>query len=161
MYTQDEIHLARFEVGGSEVWMPGSGVGKSYWKWLDNPRDKSTLSSTPVILTTLKILQGTMEFNTSLAADTFTIKYKPGTPISDQLSKVAYEYGQQKLPPQPSQSEVEAMLKEQVSQAQAQKKVLVAYTPSADWAWSRSLALFFAGLLVVSLVVIWGQRRGG
>ena len=38
-----------------------------------------------------------MEFNKRPGPEVFTIKYKPGTPISDNLRKLQYEFGQQKI----------------------------------------------------------------
>jgi hypothetical protein len=103
---------------------------------------------------------GTMEFNKHPGREVFTIKYKPGTPVSDNLRKLQYEFGQQKIGTKPTKAEAEAMLKEQLAKAEQQKSELVAAAPSRsfDW-WTWLTWAFAAAVLGTSLVAFWVQRR--
>jgi hypothetical protein len=152
-----DVELARFEVGGTEVWMPiaGKDVGYGY---MDG--GKPLFSNEPTVLINMKVVAGTMEFNKHPGREVFTRKYRPGTPVSDQLRKLAYEFGQQKINAHPSKLEAEKMLNEQLAQAEAQKAELVVASPSEAFDWTRWLTWGFGALVLVSSVLLWTQRRG-
>jgi hypothetical protein len=156
MVSRLDVELAPFQVGGTEVWMPVSGKGVGYAALEGG---KPIVVTEPTSITTIKVLDGTMEFNQHPGPDVFTIKYKPGTPISDHLRKLRTEFGQQKIGPKPTKADMERMLNEQVAQAEAQKAELVAAPISEGFAWSSWLAWGFGTNVVISLVALWVQRQ--
>jgi hypothetical protein len=151
------IKLAPFKVGDTEVWMPVSGEDAGYVALVDK---KPVVTKEPTSLNTIYVLDGTMEFNKRPGREVFTIKYKPGTPISDNLRKMIYEFGQQKIGSKPTKAEAEKMLNEQVAKAEEQKAELVVASPSQGFDWSSWLAWGFGAILVTASVVFWIQRRG-
>jgi hypothetical protein len=153
--SQTDIKLTAFQVDGKEVWMPvatetlgyGAGTPQDYY-----------LLKTPTTHETIKILDGTMVFNTHPGRETFTIEYKLGTPITDRLRKMTTEYGAQKISLTPTKAEAEAMLNEQLTQAEAQKRELVA-APSEGINWLKWLPLLGVIAVGISLFALWRQRR--
>ena len=117
-------------------------------------------SEEPTSILSLYIIDGTLAFNRHPGPPTFSVKYKPGTPVSDHVRKLSYQYGQQKLPENPSTSETEKMLVEQVQQANEQKHTLVA-APVEGWAWPRWAVGVMGLVLATSLYLLWAQRRSG
>ena len=69
-------------------------------------------------------MNGTLVFNKHPGPETFNIKYKPGTPITDNLRKLEYEFGQQKVGPGSTTSmpEAENMLNEGLSEGRETAK---------------------------------------
>jgi hypothetical protein len=152
-----DIELAPFQVGDVKVWMPVSGKGVGYAA-LDEDR-KPIVVKGPTSFTTIKVLDGTMEFNKHPGPGVFTIQYKPGTPISDHLRKMRTEFGQAKIGPKPTKADMERMLNEQVAGAEQQESELVAVPVSEGFAWSSWLAWGFGAIVVISLVALWVQRQ--
>jgi hypothetical protein len=156
--AQLDIELAPFRAGRAEVWMPVSGEFKGYAALVDN---QPVIVKEPTVLWSMRVVAGTMEFNRHPGRDVFTMKYKPGTPISDQLRKLTTEFGEQKIGAKPTKSEAEKMLNEQVARAEAQKSELVVASPSEGFDWTSWLPwLFGAAVLASSIVLLWSQRRG-
>lgn len=156
--AQKNIKLAAFKAGGSEVWMPVSGEEERYS--IFEKGEVITREDDPWWLEQIHVVDGTMEFNRHPGLEVFTIKYKPGTPISDNLRKLQYEYGQQTIRAKPTKREAEKMLNEQVAKAEEQKSELVVASTSEGFPWSTWLAWRFGALVLVSSVVLWIQRRG-
>ncbi|MGC8643673.1 MAG: hypothetical protein ACP5XB_27760 [Isosphaeraceae bacterium] len=156
MDSRWDIKLAPFDVGGSEVWMPVSGEMVSYAAVEDH---KPVTSKEPTVTETVYVVDGTMQFNMHPGREIFTMKYKPGTPVSDNLRKLQYEFGQQKMSPKPTKAEAETMLKDQLAQAEKQKSTLVMAQTSEGIDWYAWLAWGFAALVVISLAALWIQRR--
>ncbi len=152
-----DIELAPFKVGDSEVWMPVAAEQAGY---SSERRDEPPITSEPTVLEKVYVVKGTMEFNKHPGREVFTIKYKPGTPISDSLRKMTYEFGQQKISPRPTRAETEEMLKDQLAQAEEQKSRPVVATMSEGFPWSTWLAGGFGALVVISSILLWFQRRG-
>jgi hypothetical protein len=88
-----------------------------------------------IILEELHLVSGTMEFNKSPGRDVFLIDMKPGTPVTDNLRKLQYEFAQQKPSPRPNKAEVSRVLDEQVALAEEQKAGLVVAPVDADSPW--------------------------
>ncbi|MGC8643180.1 MAG: hypothetical protein ACP5XB_25245 [Isosphaeraceae bacterium] len=151
-----DIKLRPFKIGGAEVWMPVSGEDVGYVALENN---KTVLFKDPTSIKTIYAVGGTMEFNKHPRPEVFTIKYKLGTPISDNLRKVQYEFGQQKIQ-RLTKPEVEKMLKDQLAQAEKQKSTLVVAQTLDGSAWYAWLPWGFAALVVISLGALWIQRRG-
>jgi hypothetical protein len=155
-----EFTLKSFKVGKEDVWMPIAAATTSYL--YVNADNAVTIDDEPTILQTLAVINGTMEFNTHPRPEVFTKNYKPGTPISDHIRKLQYQFGQDKLKPLPTKAEVEAMLNSQLARAEEQKNGLVAapLTEGVDW-WWLSAATGFGAAVAGSLVLLWAQRRAG
>lgn len=151
-----DITLKSFRVGDADVWMPISGEIKNY---LGGQVTKSLVfTKEPTLLRSIRVIDGTMEFNKRPGASTFTLKHKPGTPISDQIRKLNYQFGQKQISNRPSKAEAETMLQEQIAEAEEQKRELVAVPREGiDW-WTWSVA-GLVGTLSASLAVLWLQRR--
>ncbi len=152
-----EFQLKRFTVKSSEVWMPVAGELKGYVGLVDR---KPVWYDEPTSIQNIYIINGTLAFNQHPGPQTFTLKYRPGTPISDHIRKLSYQYGQQKLPDNPSTRETEKMLVEQVRQANEQNRTLVA-APIEGWEWQRWAVGVMCLLVVVSCYLLWAQRRSG
>jgi hypothetical protein len=156
MVSRLDIELARFRIGDTEVWMPVSGKGVGYAALEGG---KPIVVKEPTSISTIKVLDGTMEFNKHPSPEVFTIKYKPGTPISDHLRKMRTEFGQTKIGPRPTKAELKGMLDEQLAKAEEQKSELVAVPASEGFAWSSWLPWGFGAILVIALAALWIQRQ--
>ncbi len=152
-----DIQLAPFKVGGAEVWMPVSGESVGYAALVDG---KPVITDRPTNLDRVYVLRGTMEFNKRPGPEVFTIKYRPGTPISDNLRKLEYEFGQQQIGSNPTKAETEKMLNEQLAEAEEQKSTLVVASTSEGFAWTSLLPYGFGAAVVISSIALWIQRRG-
>jgi len=161
MAARLDIKLAPFKLGDAEVWMPVSGNEVGYMSTELNAEKKRRVIACdePTVLTSMKVVDGSMEFNKHPGPEVFTFKYKPGAAISDNLRKLTYEFGQQHLAPKPKKSELEAMLKEQVAKAEEQKAELVAAPLSEGINWSSWLFWGMGAAVVASSVLLWIQRR--
>ena len=152
-----DVELAPFKAGGTEVWMPVSGKGLGYMA-LENKLP--IVTKEPGEFVTIKVVDGTMEFNKKPGPEVFTIKYKPGTPITDHLRQMTTEFGQQTIGLKPSKADAEKMLNEQVTRAEAQKKELVAVPPSQWFSWSSALIwVMGAAVLLAAGAALWANRR--
>ncbi len=154
-----DIKLVLMKVGDVEAWMPVYGVGESHSALKDG---KPYFPKDPTSIQTIYINDGTLEFNKHPGPVTFTIKYKPGTPISDSLRKLEYEFGRQKPPKRPTRAETVVMLNEQLADAKAQGKELEAGSPArnqSDWS-SYFVWAFGAAALVTSILLVLSRRRG-
>ena len=81
-----------------------------------------TLRRNPGAFETIKVVDGSMEFNKRPDPTAFTIKYNPGTPISDQLRKLTTEFGRQPIGSRPTIAEAKKMLDDQVAQARPESR---------------------------------------
>ncbi len=156
LVSRVDIKLDSFKVNGKEVWMPVSAVAEGHSELKDGkPYYPKEPTSTEIIY----INAGTIVFNTRPGAETFKISYKPGTPISDSLRKLEYEFGRQKVGPTVSKLEAEAMLKEQIAKAEAQKAELSVASSADSTDWSPWAACCFGMLALGSSLVLLIQRR--
>ncbi len=151
-----DVKLAPFKVSGTEVWMPVSGQSLGYMALVDK---KPVRTKEPTSIQNIYVVGGSMEFNKRPGPEVFTIKYKPGTPISDNLRKLQYEFGQQQLGPNPNKSEVQKMLNGLVANAEEQKAELVVASQSESFNWTSLIAWGFVVVVVVSSALLWIQRR--
>jgi hypothetical protein len=155
MGSRLDIKLAPFKVGGAEVWMPVAGEGVGYGALVDR---KPVITKEPTVLDSIRVVDGTMEFNKHPGPEAFTIKYKLGTPVSDRLRKLSYEFGQQQIGSRPTKAAAEKMLNEQVAKAEEQKAELVVASPSQGFDWS-SWSIYLLGTIVLILLVALGIQR--
>jgi hypothetical protein len=151
-----DIALAPFKVGSTEVWMPVAGESVGYMALVEK---KPVVLKEPQSIEKMYVVCGTMEFNKHPGPEVFTIEYRPGTPVSDKLRKLEYEFGQQKIGLKPTKAEAEKMLNEQVAEAEAQKNELAVASASQGSDWTSWLALGSGTLALISLAVLWIQRR--
>jgi len=151
-----DITLAPFKVGETEVWMPVSGEMVGFVAVVDK---KAVVTKDPTSRQTISVVGGTMEFNKRPGPEVFMMKYKPGTPISDHLRKLTYEFGQQKVAARPTRAEVQKMLDESIAKAEEQKSELVVASPPDRPDWASWLAWGFGALVLVSSAGLWVQRR--
>lgn len=168
--SQWDIVLKSFRVGDADIWMPISGEFKNYAGGMTAVAKAPLAERAPTMLRSLKVLKeptllrsvrviaGTMEFNKKPNPSMFKLKHKPGTPISDQIRKLNYQFGQKQTSNRPTRSESEKMLQEQIAEAEEQRRELVAVSREGiDW-WTWSVA-GLAATLSASLAVLWFQRR--
>jgi hypothetical protein len=150
------VKLAPFQVGGTEVWMPVSGEKFGYEALVDK---KLVITKEPTSIMRIYVVGGTMEFNKRPGAEVFTMKYKPGTPISDELRKLTYEFGQQKIAARPTKADTEKMLDEQLARAEEQRNELVVASTDEGFDWASLMIWVFAGLTVIGSAALLIQRR--
>ncbi len=157
---RSDIELRSFPLGDRTVWMPVRGVSESHNAFKDG---KAYYPAEPTTVETIQVVGSTLAFNKHPGPDTFNIKYKPGTPISDKLRKLEYEFGQQKPKIEPRTAmpvrEAEELLKEAIANAERQRSELVAASPSDGFNWSSWLAWGFGAVLLVTSTILMIQRR--
>ena len=154
--TETKIEIQSFKIDNQEVWMPARGVTTGHIAMVDNV---PTRAKDPTTLRTVYLVGGTMEFNKGLGPEAFRVDYKLGTPISDGLKKLNFEYGQQKIGSKPTIAEAERMLKEQVAKAEAQKDELVVATGLDGFDWWPWVVGGLVITVLGSLVALGLQRR--
>ena len=151
-----EVKFERFQVGAQEVWMPVSSESAGYVAAKDGlPIFTKEQTSSTLIW----VVGGTMLLNQHPGREAFSIKYKPGTPISDTIRQMETEYGQNKVPPRPTKVEATRMLDEQLKRAEEQKSELVAVPASGGTNWLSWAAGGFLVLTVTGLWVYQTQNR--
>jgi len=156
MIGRCDIKLEQFHLNGQIFWMPVRGESYSYAIKVDN---KPVITKEPTVIECIYVVGGTMEFNKRPGPDTFNLKYKPGTPVSDRLRQMSYEFGRPKISPRPTKVEVQKMLNEQVATAEAQKAELIVVPPSQQTYWLPWVAGGLGAAVLVSLVALQVQRR--
>jgi hypothetical protein len=159
LVSRVDITLRSFQVGDQEVWMPVLGVAEGHAA-LDK-EGRPLFPKEPTSIERIYINAGTLEFNKRPGPETFIISYKSGTPISDRLRKLEYEFGQQKVPPRISKATAEAVLREQLANAEAQRNELEASSPEREGSgWTQwILASFATATLVLSLMILISHFR--
>jgi hypothetical protein len=151
------ITLSSYKLNGADIWMPTYGEYAGYSGVEDG---KPVITKEPAGLQTIYVVDGTMAFNTHPGPETFTIKYKPGTRISDHLRQLNTEFGAQKIDAKPTKVEAEKMLKEQIAKAEQQKSELVVASDPEGFDWWPWTAWGMSAVVLVSLVALILQRRG-
>jgi hypothetical protein len=157
---RSDIELRSFPLGDQAVWMPVRGVIESHNAFKDG---KAYYPAEPTSVETIQVVASTMAFNKHPGPETFSIKYKPGTPISDNLRKLEYEFGQQRPTIEPGttmpRAEAEKMLNEAIKKAEQQKSELVVASSSEGISWISWLAWGCGAVLVAASTVLVIQRR--
>lgn len=143
-----DVILRRFNLPQREVWLPVEGK----YQFLN---DDGSVRSTE----NYQVLQSSVRLS-DLAPDRFKAKFKPGTPITDQLRHARYEFGQDLRPPPTSRAEAQKRLSEQIEQAEAQKAVLDASRVANEgFNWPYALILVVTATSVIALTALLVRRR--
>ena len=82
MVRRLEIELAPFKIDNVNFWMPVSGNAVGYMAQIDK---RPAVMKEPQSFEVIRVVNGTMEFNKKPGPEAFNIRYKLGTPISDNL----------------------------------------------------------------------------
>jgi hypothetical protein len=93
LLARTDVSLARFLVDGDEVWLPVSAIETGYTVLMGTDRvsqETSTLVST-------RVIDGSVVFNQHPGPDTFTFKYSPTVPVSDELAQLRLEFSRQAM----------------------------------------------------------------
>jgi hypothetical protein len=116
------------------------------------------------VLLTVKtyVIRGSMAINEGVDGKRLRVSAKMGDPISDHIRKLQGEFGQQKIDPFPTRAEAEAMLKQQLAEAEKQGRILQASSPRRDgpgWLATWGPVGFGVTALVAAGLVLWQRRR--
>jgi hypothetical protein len=150
-----KIQLATLEVGDVEEWFPVSGVIEGHASIKDG---KVVISKEVTNVERIYIVDGSLEFNKNPDPGVFTVAYRVGAAVSDNLRKLKYEFGQQKPLARATKAQAERMLRAQLAEAEAQKKELVA-APRDGMDWMSWVPWLFGVAVLISLVAWQIQRR--
>lgn len=131
-----EIELKSFERESGKVWIPVKGKSRNM--------DNGSKSSDEYY----RVLQGSVRVAGIIPDKQFSMKYPVGTPISDHLKGVFYEFGQDRRSPPVTSSEAQARLDENLAKAAENRAELVA----ASWSRGGWINWAFWGPLSVALV---------
>ena len=145
------------EAVAKPIWLPYHGIIETY---LAEEGDQVVHVDKPTQIVNIWLLPDSLKFPVTLPDSRFSVKYKPGTPITDSLRQAAYEFGQDRRPPAKTPVEAQKRLEEHLAEADAQKDELKASSAArggpgwAGWLpWTTAAGA--VGLLAVVLV-----RRG-
>lgn len=150
------IDLKDFVIQGGKVWIPIAGTTEGFAA-IEN--GKPVTAKSPTYVETIAILRPTLQFNQHPPSAVFQIAYKLGTPITDNLRKLEFEFGQQHIGQRPARAEAQVMLAGLLSKAEEQKKELVAASPSRVFDWSMVLPWVAALAVLASGLALWRNRR--
>lgn len=160
-----DIGLERFKDSqGHEVWLPVSGTWEAYGA-IDGSKDgegRPVIGSEPTNRETYVVLPESVRVNTGLKDERFSVRYRPGTLITNQLKQVQFKFGQTVPPGKKitNKYDAEANLKEQLRLADLQKDELKA----SSWersgpGWIDWLPWMTAIGSLVLIVGAWSYRR--
>lgn len=155
LMARADSELAEYRDGGKAYWLPSRGRVEGHNLIVDG---KPTFPEEPTTIEELYVVNGTMRLNERPGDKVFQSDYKPGTPISDAVRQVQYQFGQQKPPARLTTAEAEAALLEQVAAAETQRIELVAAPWSSTWSTWLTWA-FGAATIGLALIVILQRRR--
>ncbi|MGC8640960.1 MAG: hypothetical protein ACP5XB_13930 [Isosphaeraceae bacterium] len=158
LMSRTSVELGRlFLPSDEQCWFPMFGKIESFTR-VDADK-KIRFERSAQSTETYKVMQGTIKVNTRPSDQTFKVKYRVGTPISDQLKDVQYEFGQQKAN-DPTREEQGRMLDEQLKIADRQRDELRASSWSRrGWSWSDTLPSTVGALCLLAGFSIWLTRR--
>lgn len=105
------IDLGQFPVKpGKSIWLPRHGVHKIDPDSSEGPSTIEEISMLPISL----------RINAHPPDSLFTVKFRAGTPVTDTLRRVQFEWGQDRRPVAISHAQAEDRLKEHLREAEAQ-----------------------------------------
>jgi len=135
--TVSEIELKSYEGKSGKVWVPVKGKATNIYNGSVSSEEN------------YRVLQGSVRVGIVIPDRQFSVKYPVGTPISDHLRGIFYEFGQDKRPPPATLSDAQARLDENLAKAGEDRAELVA----ASWSRGGWINWAFWGPLSASLVV--------
>ena len=163
LMSRTTVELKQFNASdrsGRKIWLPYHGIGEGY---LFGDSKKTTYEADPTQVTDTWLLPDSLKFPADLPNSRFSVKYKPGTPITDSLRQAAYQFGQDRRPPAKTPIEAQKRLEEHLAEADAQKDELKASSAArggAGWAgwlpWATAI-----GAVATLLVVLIRRGLGG
>ena len=99
-----DINSHRFKVGDVQVWMPVSGISVGYGSIVDH---MPVFRGEPIVVESISVLDGTMEFNKGPGPDVFSVTHDLGPPISDRLRRLNSEFAKEKTLLRPTRAYIE------------------------------------------------------
>lgn len=153
-----EIVIGSFLVGSETIWLPVHGVTEIH-STIKN--GKAYYPPEPTSIQIIYMVKDTLRTNRSPNPNVFKLTYKAGTPISDKLRKLEYQFKNQKTGKGISRSEEESSLREQVVQAEKLAGELLTVPSAVDRVnWLTVMLWVFAmSTLVLSCVLLWKRRN--
>ena len=151
-----DVGLIQCKMGDEMMWVPKTGTSTTFESAAG---DGGGYTKQVSMVEVIYAVGGTTVLNVAPPPGAFSIKYKPGTPISDNLRKMTIEFGRQKIGNTPTMAEARKMLDTELALAIAQRSELVAADKPTWRDWSPfwpSVAL--AGLLLALVVAIAIRR---
>ncbi len=155
LMARADIELAEYRDGDESYWLPVRGRIEGHNLVIDG---RPTFPKEPTTIENLYVVNRSMRLNQQPRDETFQRDYKPGTPISDNVRKSQYRFGQQKPPALMTSTEAQVALLEQVAAAEAQRTELVAAPRSSSW-FTWLMWVFGAATLASGALVILQRRR--
>jgi hypothetical protein len=142
-----EIELKSYGGESERVWIPVKGKSTNLYNGVKTSEEY------------YRVLQGSVRVGGIIPDRQFTVRYPVGTPISDQLKGVFYEFGQDRRPPPETSSEAQARLNENLAKAAEGRAELVAASWSRggwiNWAlWGPLFASLVAAVFALVLYVV-------
>ena len=131
-----EIELKSYQGESGKVWIPVKGKSTNMYNGSKSSDEY------------YRVLQGSVRVGGDIPDRQFSVKYPVGTPISDHLKGVFYEFGQDRRPPPVTSSDAQARLDENLAKAAENRAELVA----ASWSRGGWINWAFWGPLFASLV---------
>lgn len=159
LLTKTEVELREFkDREGQGHWLPYHGVRTAF-----GAADKSgkiVFDGKPSSIEDLYMLPSTLKLNEPMGDDRFSIKFRTGTPISDKLGQLQYEYGQDRRPPSASKAETAERLREHLREADKQGDELKAGSAERSGpGWTAWLPWVVSLAAVAGLVFVLVSRR--
>ncbi len=153
-----KVNLVSVPFGkGQDAWFPTSGRSEGFSELQGD--NTFVYRETPTVIESIAIMVSTIRVNQGLPDSAFAVNFKSGTPITDRLKATQYEFGQQQKRPL-SRAEADAQVRDQLAQADAQKRELEAASWSRsgpDWlGWSPWAISVIA---CITLIVVFVRRR--
>jgi hypothetical protein len=114
---------------------------------------KNVYTKAPTSEEEIYFLVENMKVNRHPPRSSLEVAFKPGTPVSDRLRKLQYDFGRQKQPKRESREQDEIGLKDQLAEARRQGQELEAVPtvePGSNWTSGSfiMLALSLAGMVL-------------
>jgi hypothetical protein len=157
LVSRATVALQQFSLpSGGPIWLPVSGTVEGFAEVDDNKKlyFASEVQNTEV----LKIMTNTLQINRHPGDGAFALKYRPGTPVTDSLRDLRYEYGIQKTVAG-TRAEAEEQLREQLRVAEEQRSELIASSQSREGMRWFEFTPWLGGVLTLAAAcAIWYRR---
>ena len=123
MYSRVVAELGSFQhPKNGTVWLPVSGRRETFFG--TTKETTGTISTSPTNLEEYAVVVTTVRLGAPSLDSAFTVNFRRGTYITDNLRQAEYEFGQKTTTRPATRAELEARLEEQLREAKDQKRVL-------------------------------------